>query len=273
MNQCAKIVASSLTALVVFITAACSASNGRRPTLEGDWPAAIQEIRSAIVQIRTLTPTTRKSYPHGTAFLVNLDGQLITARHVITEGAEFARRLGDGSFVAAGMMYDNTEAERDRAFGVNFTVVAEDEANDLVLLRLAVNPAKGELRKLAQAQGVDKVPKVSAVKIDSRRPTEGARISVSGFPFDAPALVTNSGWVASAWHSNFVTTPAGRKKLDIYIADAAVNPGNSGGPVYLIQGVRVIGVAVAKQGEGFAYIVPARYVVDLLRRNGVTWSE
>jgi hypothetical protein len=37
--------------------------------------------------------------------------------------------------------------------------------------------------------------------------------------------------------------------------------------------VRVIGVAVAKQGEGFAYIVPARYVVDLLRRNGVTWSE
>jgi S1-C subfamily serine protease len=86
-------------------------------------------------------------------------------------------------------------------------------------------------------------------------------------------LVTNSGWVASAWHSNFVTTPAGRKKLDIYIADAAVNPGNSGGPAYLIHGVRVIGVAVAKQGEGFAYIVPARYVVDLLRKNGVTWSE
>ena len=70
---------------------------------------------------------------------------------------------------------------------------------------------------------------------------------------------------------------------DSYLIDVAVNPGNSGGPVYSIYECAVIGVCVAFRiaeavpegrspfayNAGLAVGVPIRYNVELLQRHVV----
>lgn len=78
---------------------------------------------------------------------------------------------------------------------------------------------------------------------------------------------------------------------DLYLADLRVNHGNSGGPVYSARSGAVIGVCVAfeladiesrnlpeagsllKYNAGISVIVPALYVSNLLKKNGLKWQE
>jgi hypothetical protein len=113
------------------------------------------------------------------------------------------------------------------------------------------------------------------------------------------ALVTNAGSVASAWVSDpgsvarLGLPEPGADVADRYLADLEVNGGNSGGPVYTQGAARVIGVCVATQSalvrhrdgvavidgaplvysSGLTLVVPSKYVVALLQRNGITWEN
>jgi S1-C subfamily serine protease len=113
-------------------------------------------------------------------------------------------------------------------------------------------------------------------------------------------LISTSGNLASSWAFDNVPTqvpgaPPGfsvRDVGDFYIADVRVNPGNSGGPVYLVELGEVIGVCVAfdlapvvygdgshepasagnrplSYNSGLSVIVPIRYVIDLLKKNSL----
>jgi S1-C subfamily serine protease len=95
-----------------------------------------------------------------------------------------------------------------------------------------------------------------------------------------------------------ITVP---KIQDLYLLDIHLNHGNSGGPVYSPDTGAVIGVADAyqlddvmveglpgsepeqahdkdtgralKTNAGLGVVVPARYVVDLLKKNNVKWHD
>jgi S1-C subfamily serine protease len=88
-------------------------------------------------------------------------------------------------------------------------------------------------------------------------------ISVSGFPLDIPVLVTNTGWVASAFYID-------ERRRSLYLADISINHGNSGGPAYNDVDGRVIGVVTdyrtAPEGDNsrLAVIVPIQRVLELL---------
>ena len=79
---------------------------------------------------------------------------------------------------------------------------------------------------------------------------------------------------------------------DFYLGDMHVNPGNSGGPVYLVGEGKVIGVCVAYDmapvvygdgnhepasagnrplfsNSGLAVVIPVRYVTDLLKKHNL----
>ncbi len=169
-----------------------------------------------------------------------------------------------------------------------FDVVDQDPIHDLALLKLKNNPFTVDLAF------IDKRFQVASAKFSLGRPDEGEPIAVSGYPLSSSTLITTSGAVASSWSVD--PGPAGWESQwsDIYLADMRVNPGNSGGPVFSTQDGSVIGVCVrfdadlvgyagtnelAKLNDhylsynsGLSLVVPAKYVVELLKKNHLKWT-
>lgn len=178
-------------------------------------------------------------------------------------------------------------------------VIDEDSGHDLALIRTAQNITAAALPDMMLG---NQPISVAPAKLAADRPDEGLPIATSGYPFGHPVLITTSGSLASSWElqdtsSPFVTADAN----DIYLGDLSVNGGNSGGPVYSIKDGTVIGIcggfltalvvdqsgkpfivgsasAPAKRSSsgrilyynsGLAEIVPARYILDLLRKNKI----
>ena len=257
-------------------------------------PAAIERIRPAIVQIRV----AGEDAVLGTGFFVDEDGpNVVTAKHVLDAGRR-AVGAADVTFTV-GMAAPNA----DDVGGANvalrglFTllpahVVAEDGANDLGVLRVTLqNPCRGELPALVAVDGGEGRSEVAVAPLSVVRPVEGVTVASSGYPLANSVLITNTGVVASAWATAPDAADLGVgiaifEPVDRYVIDLEVNPGHSGGPVYLAEDGSVIGVCVATQtapvtrgGEPFAVAgvrlgyssgltiaIPSRYVTALIDR-------
>lgn len=256
---------------------------------------AIDQIRSSVVQIlfsatglstdlqqRVGAPFIIKIL--GTGFFVNSDAHIITARHVIQKGRglmEQVKANARACNIFVGLVLPNSENFVGNKVLIDFDLVDEDANHDLALLGLMKNPFQGEVSSgIRIGKNVIPVPAV-AVQLRPDRPREGQWIGISGYPFQEHVLITNSGYIASVW-----TMPN-------YLADAEVNPGNSGGPVYLVEDASVIGVCVASRGtpiwreggevarildqelyysSGLTHIISTRFVIDLLDRNGAEYA-
>jgi S1-C subfamily serine protease len=243
----------------------------------------------------------------GTGFIVSDEGHVVTALHVLSFLDRYQRGiLLNGTLyppgrhrLLVGLQFPNTDTGpwRIRASfsDAPFTVVDKDEVHDLALLKLD-RPFSPEIPH-------------SVVKFSVARPDEGSRVAVSGYPLGEDVLVTTSGSIASAWEGKRVQQPVpGRPGLtvpsiaDQFLIDIHLNHGNSGGPVYSPDTSAVIGVADAYTLEdnvmieglpgsapepaydkdtgralmtnaGLGVVVPARYVVALLKKNSVKWHE
>lgn len=132
------------------------------------------------------------------------------------------------------------------------TLVGADPATDLAVLRV-------------QAQGLD------AVELgDSDALEVGDWVLAIGNPFGLPQTVS-TGIVSAIGRGNM-----GIVDYENFIqTDAAVNPGNSGGPLVDLRG-RVVGIntAIASRGggnDGIAFAIPvdmAKGIIDQLRDTG-----
>ena len=122
------------------------------------------------------------------------------------------------------------------------TLLKEDGANDVALLKL-------DAPLTARPLGLSDL----AARV-------GEWIVVVGNPFGAG--VTATVGVVSAAVGSITATPQLAQQLQI---NAAVNPGNSGGPVCDTRG-RVVGVATSfiPGGQGLAFVAPAATVQALL---------
>ncbi len=171
-------------------------------------------------------------------------------------------------------------------------VVEEDARHDLALLQLRPNPfttgkASGIARTVEGGMTINGMYGLAPLTIE--RPRDGAAVAVSGYPLSVPTLITTSGVIASAWGTDQAdVVPPGAPEgftvpdvADSYIADVAVNPGNSGGPAYLAATGGVIGMCVAfriadavdaagvalRYHSGLSFVVPIRYGIALLGRH------
>lgn len=241
-----------------------------RLTLAGavQLPDAIDRIRPSIVQIGA----TGTEVALGTGFIVTSALHVVTAKHVVDSAADQRPHVNFG-----GPTIDTPEIKMRGSFlGAEAVVIDVMPDHDLALLEVPT-AAKVIPGSLFAGQPM---PTPVPVSLGTGGIQEGTSLAVSGYPLNAPSLVTNAGVLASS----FSLIEQEGQLQEGHLGDFTANPGNSGGPVYKTADARVIGVCVAGKltpivgGEGahaagLTVIVPVAAVVELLERNGLVATE
>ncbi len=174
---------------------------------------------------------TSSSAVSGSGFVVTEDGYIITNFHVI----EYAYLY---NYDVSVMFYDG---ETYKA-----SIVGVEEDNDIAVLKI-------------DAEGL------SPVDIgDSDAITVGESVYAIGNPLGELAFSMTTGNVSALDRS--IATSEGTTAISMFQFDAAVNSGNSGGPLYNSSG-EVIGIVTAKYSstgvEGLSFAIPINDAVDI----------
>ena len=164
----------------------------------------------------------------GSGVIVDPEGYLVTNFHVINEASRITVRLADGRTVH------------------NAAVVGADPVNDLAVLKIS-------------AAGLSAVPWG-----DSDQLEVGDAVLAIGNPYGLSHTVTAG--IISAKERRAATNAGGYQEF--LQTDAALNPGNSGGPLVDMKG-RIVGINTAIFGEayrGISFAIPSRVVQDIYRQ-------
>jgi len=169
----------------------------------------------------------------GSGFIISRDGLIVTNHHVVAGRDRFEVKLFDGREFEA-------------------TVVGSDEETDVALLKL---------------KDAEKLPTVVLGKSDALQ--VGDRVFAIGSPMGLESSVT-TGIVSAKGRGSLGLYR--ESYLDFLQTDAAIGPGNSGGPLFNLNG-EVIGIntAVSGLGRGLGFATPidqAKWVIPQLRNDG-----
>ena len=202
---------------------------------------AVDLVAPAVVRIESTWASRQRRGPAapkprsegaGSGFVFTPDGLVLTNAHVVSRAQEISATLPDGRACAASL-------------------IGADDDTDLAVLKISAT----DLHALTLG--------------DSRRLRVGQIVVAIGNPFGFQHTVT-AGVVSATGRSLRART--GRLMSGLVQTDAALNPGNSGGPLVNTRG-EVVGIntAVIVPAQGISFAVgaeTARTVVPQLLREG-----
>lgn len=166
----------------------------------------------------------------GSGFILTEDGYIMTNYHVVEDAYQ-------GGFDVTVMLYDGTEYTAE--------IVGFDDDNDIAVLKI-------------DATGL------SAVTLgNSDSLSVGDAVYAIGNPLGELAYSMSDGIVSA---TDRVISTDESTNINMFQLTAAINSGNSGGPVYDASG-EVVGVVTAKYSdtgvEGLGFAIPINDAVDI----------
>ena len=211
-------------------------------------PADIYEMATKqVVGIRTeITMTnffgmTSSGAVSGSGFIISDDGYVLTNYHVVKEADK-------GKLDVQVLTYDGT--------AYNATIVGTEASNDVAVLKID-----------AEGLSAAKFGNSDVIRV-------GDTVYAVGNPLGELEFSMSTGHVSA---KDRVITTQENESINMFQIDAAVNEGNSGGPVYDAGG-SVIGIVTAKYSdtgvEGLGFAIPINDVKsiadDLINKGYVT---
>ena len=213
--------------------------------VEGSISDIANKVSPAVVSITTETRTTSfwgqdsTSTAAGTGMIVTADGYVLTNKHVVSGANKVKVILDDGT------VYNDV------------TIVGVDPLNDVAFLKI---------------NGVSELPTVTLG--DSKTITNGQQVITIGNALGqyqnsvASGIISGTGRSIVASDGYYQT----EQLTDMIQTDAAINAGNSGGPLVNAAG-QVIGIntATSSDAENIGFAIPISSVKGMLNyiiRNG-----
>ncbi len=216
------------------------------PAAPGSFVDLASDLRPSVVTIRStakvpngpasMFPGTGDDYSLGSGFIIDRKGHVVTNDHVIARAREIRVVVADGTELAA-------------------TVIGRDPKLDLAVLK------------------IDASPKLTPAALgDSDQLQVGEWVVALGNPF-ADELTVSAGIVSALGRtSETLVGPTRHRYRSCLQTDAAINAGNSGGPLVNTAG-EVIGIntAIDKRGSAVGFALPinrAKRMIPLLVDEG-----
>ena len=201
---------------------------------------SLQDIYSTVIDsVVSISSMTSSGTSSGTGIIMSSDGYVITNHHVIT-----------GALVISVLTNDNQEFEA--------ALVGSDEMSDLAVLKI-------------DARGLQ-----AAEFGDSSKLRVGDSVVAIGDPLGVQLRGTMTNGIISAINRDLTV---GDRTMTLIQTNAALNNGNSGGPLINCYG-QVIGINTVKMSsyytatasvEGLGFAIPisvAKPIIDELIENG-----
>ncbi len=196
-------------------------------------------VSPSVVSIVTSTSTNSfyrmaQQQGAGTGIIISKDGYIMTNNHVVQDAQDVSVVLSDGT-----------------EYG-DVTIVGSDPLNDIAFVKV---------------DGVDNLP--TAELGDSSKVRIGQRVVAIGNALGQFQNTVTSGIVSATGRPLVASSSSGedsKSLTDLIQTDAAINSGNSGGPLVDLSG-RVIGIntAVAADANGIGFAIPVNATLGVLK--------